>query len=230
MLYITGDTHGDFERVRDFCYKYKTTRDDILIVLGDAGINYYLDDRDYILKNSLLQLPITLFCIHGNHEERPENISTYKTKMYSGGEVYYEEDYPNILFAKDGEIYNIDNKQTLVIGGAFSVDKNYRLLMDYKWYESEHPSSETKERVLNKLKENNNKVDIILSHTCPYKYMPNEVFLSAVDQSKVDNSTEKFLDIVEATTKYNKWYCGHYHTEKVVDKIKFMYDNIEEFK
>jgi len=230
MIYITGDTHGDFERVREFCYKYKTTREDTLIVLGDAGINYHLDDRDYILKNSLLQLPITLFCIHGNHEERPENISTYKTKMFSGGVVYYEEDYPNILFAKDGEIYNLDNKQTLVIGGAYSVDKENRLLMRYKWYESEQPSSEIKERVLSKLKENNNKVDIILSHTCPYKYIPYEVFLSGIDQSKVDNSTEKFLDIVEATTKYNKWYCGHYHTEKIVDKIKFMYDNIEEFK
>lgn len=230
MIYITGDTHRDFERVREFCYKYRTTREDTLIVLGDAGINYHLDERDYILKNGLLQIPITLFCIHGNHEKRPENISTYKTKLYRGGEVYYEEDYPNILFAKDGEIYNLDNKQTLVIGGAYSVDKEYRLLMGYKWYESEQPSSETKERVLSKLKENNNKVDVILSHTCPYKYIPYEAFLSGIDQSKVDNSTEKFLDIVEATTNYNKWYCGHYHTEKIVDKIKFMYNNIEEFK
>lgn len=230
MIYIIGDTHGDFERVREFCYKYKTTREDILIVLGDAGINYYLDDRDYILKNSLLELPITLFCIHGNHEERPEKISTYKTKMFRGGVVYYEEDYPNILFAKDGEIYNLDNKQTLVIGGAYSVDKEYRLLMGYKWYSSEQPSIEIKERVLNKIEENNNKVDIILSHTCPYKYMPYEVFLSGIDQSRVDNSTEKFLDIVETAIQYNKWYCGHYHTEKLVDKIKFMYNSIEEFK
>ncbi len=230
MIYITGDTHGDFERVREFCYKYKTTREDILIVLGDTGINYHLDERDYILKNSLRQLQITLFCIHGNHEERPENISTYKSKMFKGGEVYYEQDYPNILFAKDGEIYNIDNKQTLVIGGAYSVDKEYRLLTGYKWYKSEQPSDEIKERVLSKLKENNNKVDIILSHTCPYNYMPYEVFLSGIDQSKIDNSTEKFLDIVETTTNYNKWYCGHFHTEKIVDKIKFMYNSIEEFK
>ena len=64
------------------------------------------------------------------------------------------------------------------------------------------------------MKENNHKIDIILSHTCPYKYMPYEVFLSEIVQSKVDNINEKFLDIVENTTKYNKWYCGHYHTEK----------------
>lgn len=230
MIYITGDTHGDFTSILEFCYKYKTTREDTLIILGDAGINYYLDDRDYILKNSLLQIPITLFCIHGNHEERPENISAYKTKRYKGGDVYYEEDYPNILFAKDGEIYNFDGKQTHVIGGAYSVDKYYRLQMGYKWYESEQPTDEIKKIVIDKLKENNNKVDIILSHTCPYKYMPYEVFLSGIDQSTVDNSTEKFLDTIEDNTKYKRWYCGHYHTEKIVDKIKFMYNNIEEFK
>lgn len=227
MIYVTGDKHGDYNSIRDFCYKHKTTREDTLIVLGDAGINYYLDNRDYILKNSLLQLNITLFCIHGNHEERPENINTYKKKIYKDGIVYYEEDYPNILFAKDGEIYDFDGKQTIVIGGAYSVDKEYRLLMGYKWYKSEQPSAEIKQRVLTKLKENNNKIDIILSHTCPYKYIPYEVFLGYVEQSTVDNTTEKYLDIIEGNIEYKRWYCGHYHTEKIIDKIKFMYDNIE---
>ena len=81
MIYITGDKHGDYRDVFDFCYKNKTSKDDIMIILGDAGINYHLDYRDYILKNSLLQLPITLLCIHGNHEERPENVDGYKTKI-----------------------------------------------------------------------------------------------------------------------------------------------------
>ena len=61
MIYITGDKHGDFREILYFCYKNKTTLDDIMIVLGDAGINYYADEKDYILKNSLLQYPITFF-------------------------------------------------------------------------------------------------------------------------------------------------------------------------
>ena len=71
MIYITGDTHRDFARVEEFCEEYGTTEDDILIILGDVGINYYLDDRDDEIKEELSQLPITLLCIHGNHEERP---------------------------------------------------------------------------------------------------------------------------------------------------------------
>ena len=231
MIYITGDKHADFREVFYFCYANETTLDDILIVLGDAGINYYANDKDNELKNSLKEhYPITLFCIHGNHEERPENIKTYKTKKFHDGIVYYEEDYPNILFVKDGEIYNFNNKKVLVIGGAYSVDKYFRLARGYNWYESEQPSDETKNKVKSVLKDLDNKVDIILSHTCPYKYLPREMFLEGIDQSTVDNSTEYFLDEIEESTDYNLWYCGHYHTDKKIDKIIFMFHKIEEFK
>ena len=231
MIYITGDKHADFREVFYFCYANETTLDDILIVLGDAGINYYANDKDNELKNSLKEhYPITLFCIHGNHEERPENIKTYKTKKFHDGIVYYEEDYPNILFAKDGEIYNFNNKKVLVIGGAYSVDKYFRLARGYNWYESEQPSDETKNKVKSVLKDLDNKVDIILSHTCHYKYLPREMFLEVIDQSTVDNCTEYFLDEIEESTDYNLWYCGHYHTDKKIDKIIFMFHKIEEFK
>lgn len=230
MIYITGDKHADFREVFYFCYANETTLDDILIVLGDAGINYYDSEKDYILKDSLSQYPITFFSIHGNHEERPENIKTYKTKKFHNGIVYYEEDYPNILFAKDGEIYNFNNHKVLVIGGAYSVDKYFRKAYGYNWYESEQPSEKTKNKVMKVLKNLDNKIDIILSHTCPYKYLPREMFLEGVDQSTVDNTTEYFLDKIEETTDYNIWYCGHYHTDKEIDKIIFMFHNIEEFK
>ena len=32
LIYITGDTHGDFERIEEFCYMYDTTEEDILII------------------------------------------------------------------------------------------------------------------------------------------------------------------------------------------------------
>lgn len=229
MIYITGDKHGDFREILYFCYENKTTLNDIMIILGDAGINYYADERDYILKNSLLQYPITFFCIHGNHEERPENIESYKTKKFHGGIVYYEEEYPNILFAKDSEIYNFNNHSVLVIGGAYSIDKYFRLERGYNWYASEQPDEKIKKMVISKINSMDNKIDIILSHTCPYKYLPREMFLEWINQSTVDNSTEYFLDDVEKMKNYKIWYCGHYHTDKIVDKIVFMFHKIKEF-
>ena len=64
--YITGDTHGDFSRIAEFCETNGTDTEDVMIILGDAGINYHLDARDIELKNELSDLPITLFCVHGN--------------------------------------------------------------------------------------------------------------------------------------------------------------------
>ena len=230
MIYITGDKHADFKDVFLFCKENETTRDDIMIVLGDAGINYFLNLRDLILKRKLSELPITLFCVHGNHEERPENIDTYITKEFNNGIVYYEEEFPNILFGKDGEIYNFNGNSTLVIGGAYSVDKEFRVMYGLNWYPSEQPNEEIKNRVRKKLKENNNEVDIILSHTCPYKYIPREMFVDGIDNDKVDHSTEFFLDEIEENTNYKKWYCGHYHTDKEIDKLRFMMYDIEELK
>lgn len=40
MIYLTSDTHGLFVRIESFCEKMNTTRDDLLIILGDAGINF----------------------------------------------------------------------------------------------------------------------------------------------------------------------------------------------
>ena len=61
MVYLTGDTHGDFRRIKQFCFKVEPSLDDTLIILGDAGINYYGEERDCKLKKTLSQLPITIF-------------------------------------------------------------------------------------------------------------------------------------------------------------------------
>ena len=222
-IYITGDTHREFYKL----YDIEKNKDNMLIILGDVGINYYLDERDKKLKEQLNSYNIKLFCVQGNHEERPENISTYKEFDMLGGKVFIEEEYPNLIFAKNGELYNIDNKKVLVIGGAYSIDKNYRIIYGYPWFKDEQLIKEEMDNILNKYK--GQYIDIVLSHTCPLKYEPAEVFMKDIDQSNVDKSMEKFLDKVEQSINYDKWYCGHYHIEKKIDKLEFMFGRIKVF-
>lgn len=222
-IYITGDTHREFYKL----YDIEKNKDNMLIILGDVGINYYLDERDKKLKEQLNSYNIKLFCVQGNHEERPENISTYKEFDMLGGKVFIEEEYPNLIFAKNGELYNIDNKKVLVIGGAYSIDKNYRIIYGYPWFKDEQLIKEEMDNILNKYK--GQYIDIVLSHTCPLKYEPTEVFMKGIDQSNVDKSMEKFLDKVEESIDYDKWYCGHYHIEKKIDKLEFMFGRIKVF-
>lgn len=229
MIYITGDTHGSFERVEAFCRRFQTSQDDILIILGDAGINFSGELYDSLKKRLLESLPVTIFAIHGNHEQRPHTISSYKEMQWHGGTVYYEDEYPSILFAKDGEIFDFNRKQTVVIGGAYSIDKAVRLAYGWGWWEDEQPSEETKRYVEQQLEKSGWKVDVVLSHTTPLKYEPVEVFMAGVDQSRVDKSTEVWLDDIEDKLSYSKWYCGHYHTEKKIDKLEIMFENFDEF-
>lgn len=229
MIYITGDTHGRFERIENFCQQFQTSPDDILIILGDAGINFSGVVYDHLKKELLESLPITIFAIHGNHEQRPYTIGTYKEKQWHGGMVYYEEEFPSLLFAKDGEIFDLNGKQTVVIGGAYSIDKMVRVAYGWGWWEDEQPSEEIKRYVESQLEKTGWSIDVVLSHTTPLKYEPIEVFLSGVDQSRVDKSTEQWLDQIEEKLSYQKWYCGHYHTEKKIDRLEIMFQNFDEF-
>ncbi|MEF2782211.1 metallophosphoesterase [Erysipelotrichaceae bacterium HCN-30851] len=230
MIYITGDTHGNFKHIESFCKRMDTSTDDILIILGDAGINFYGEEYDRRKKIYLNSLPITLFCIHGNHEQRPYTISSYKEKEWHEGIVYYEEEFSSILFAKDGEIFDLDGKKTIVLGGAYSIDKYFRLLRGYPWWSDEQPSMEIKQYAEQRLEEQNWKIDIVLSHTGPLKFEPREMFLEGIDQSRVDKSTEIWLDYIENKLSYKKWYFGHYHTEKKIDKVEIKFNDISLFE
>ncbi len=151
MIYITGDTHGEFGRIEAFCRRFGTCKEDVMIILGDAGINYSGGIRDMRKKEFLESLPITVFAIHGNHEQRPQTIEGYQEKMWHGGVVYWEEEYPSLLFAKDGEVFDLDGKQAIVMGGAYSIDKMVRLMYGYGWWPDEQPSEKVKRYVESRL-------------------------------------------------------------------------------
>jgi len=227
MFYLTGDTHGDFRLIAAFCDTVHSTKEDVLIILGDAGINYQGGEKDRQLKRLLTELPITLFCIHGNHEQRPETRG-YAETAWRGGTVYWEPEFENLLFAKDGEIYDLDGRRYIAIGGAYSVDKPLRLLNGWGWWPDEQPSREIRERVEARLDAEGWHIDVVLSHTCPLKYEPHETFISGVDQANVDKSTERWLDSIEDRLDYKRWYCGHYHTDKVIDRLRFVFNDFLE--
>ncbi len=238
-FYITGDKHRNFNSVKRFCKEMKTRRKDVLIVLGDTGFNYYDDKRDDKLKSDIRSLDITLFCLHGNKENRPQNVGTYGIRSFCGGKVLYEPKYPNILFAIDGEIYTFEGKKYMVIGGAHSVDKLKCLDEGNPFWDDEMPDDEIKLRVENRLLELNNAIYGMLTHTCPIDYLPTEMFMSTrqnatikrkprkakskkIFKPDIDRSTEEWLGKLEKTLDYQVWFCGHYHIDKEINKITML--------
>ncbi len=242
-FFITGDKHRHFDTVKVFCRVMETRRQDVLIVLGDAGFNYYGDKRDDELKAEISRLNITLFCLHGNKENRPQNISTYGIRSFCGGKVYYEPAYPNLYFAIDGEIYTFESKRYLVVGGAHSVDKLRCLEEGTPYWYDEMPDAKIRERVERNLQKEGNRVYGMMTHTCPIDYLPTEMFLSTkqnADTKKaprkakpkktfhpdIDRSTEQWLGKLEKKLDYKVWFCGHYHIDKQIDKIRMLWKEI----
>ena len=228
MIYITGDMHGDIQTFKNIIGKITCKLENTLIVLGDLGANYYLNKTDKKFKNIISQYNINLFVIRGNHDANPANLNYMKEIEKYKNIGYIEEEYPNIFYAKNGEIYNIENNTFLVLGGAYSVDKWYRLEKGYKWFADEQMTEEEKQNFWNK---NIVKVDTILSHTCPYANRPIHLFLTQIDQSTVDNSMENFLDEVKLKVKYKNWFFGHYHAdEKIEENMYMLYNGIIHYK
>ena len=165
MIYLTGDIHGDPRPVLRFAGENTLVSGDTVVLLGDVGANFYRSARDDRVKDMLSSIPCPILCIHGNHEMRPETIPSYETREWHGGTVYVERAWPKLLFAKDGEIYDLEGRRAIAIGGAYSVDMAYRLEMGFGWWPDEQPSEAIMRYVESQLSAH--PVDVVLSHTCP---------------------------------------------------------------
>ena len=239
-----GDTHGNFHWMSQQLSNYEPEKTAI-IILGDSGINFYLNKTDARQKKEIEQKGYYLYLVRGNHECRPQHLPEMH-RMHDenvNGPVYYEPDYPHIRYFKDYGIYDINGYRCLVIGGAYSVDKWWRLARagitdpgmnipkKTGWFADEC-LSEIEMADCEKMIDNSQDYvfDFVLTHTCPKKFQPTDLFLGAIDQSKVDDSMEVWMDKIYSKIVINfAWIFGHYHRDRIErPHIEQYFNDIEE--
>lgn len=253
MIYITGDKHGDYDDVVAFCKSHNTTKEDVMIVLGDHGCLYYSDsdNRTKYLLQKLENLPITFVMIRGNHDRRPftsENgreLRFFINPSFTGW-FYVDKAYPSILFTREYEWYWFMGHNTFIVGGAHSFDAPYRQYMqdmgykNYRWFPNEQLSSSEMKDALDVFHRLWKKKYFgvpywIMSHTAPMKYVPDDAKKPVHDERfSSDFSMEEWMDELESAhtpsgRTYSKWYCGHWHIDKEIDNVRFMYNDIIQF-
>ena len=150
------------------------------------------------------------------------------------GMVYMQSKWPKIRYFKDWGEYKIDGYRTAVIGGAYSVDKWYRLDKGYIWYPdeqlSEDEQSECFQYICGTTREKLDRphYDLVLTHTCPIQYEPDDLFLNGIDQSKVDKSMEIFLQKIHDKIYFKVWLWGHYHADRIErPRMEMFYNDTE---
>ena len=239
--YITGDTHSDFSRFEKFYYNLANDCLYGIIILGDCGLNFYLNKTDYKKKEYLNKTypNLIFYCVRGNHEARPDAIETMKQVFDEDvcGPVFIEDEFPNIRYFKDGRTYEINGHRTLVIGGAYSVDKWYRLNRAGLTEETNDPAKSgwfnnellTEDEMLNIASVTfGEQFDFVFTHTCPLSWEPTDLFLSFIDQSTVDKTMEKWLDVIKADIHWGVWCFGHFHKDRIErPRVEQFYGDIE---
>ena len=179
-------------------------------------MNYNLNKNDYGAKRGLCKnYPHIFYCVRGNHEARPSDVPgmqlVYDEEV--DGDVWVEEEFPRIRYFKDWGIYTIDGLRTLVIGGAYSVDKHYRLAQGWKWFENEQLTQTERDACY--MSVYGRQIDLVLSHTCPLSLQPTDLFLRGLDQSTVDNTMEVWLEETADVFNWKIWLFGHYHADRI---------------
>lgn len=236
---ITGDTHGLVDHRLEQIVHYTDNivpEETAVIILGDAGLNYYLNKTDCKVKDRSSAFGMRVYCVRGNHEQRPQNVHGMKLVDDDdvGGKVYMEEDFPLIRYFVDGGEHIIDGKSVLVIGGAYSVDKYYRLARAAGhsfsgWFEDEQLSEEEQSEILKRV--SGKRYDIVLTHTAPITWEPTDLFLRGIDQSTVDKSMEFWLKEVAMSVCWGCWLFGHYHADRIeaphVEQFFREYEDLE---
>lgn len=240
---LTGDTHGRVaERLANIPNTYNP-EETAIIILGDAGFNFWLNKSDNKTKRQASEFGYTIYCVRGNHEARPETI-LFTRPMYDEnikGDVYVDDEWPNIRYLKDGGIYEINGHRTLVIGGAYSVDKWYRLnragLLEPEndpaksgWFSDEMLTPNEMNAIGRAAA--GQRFDLILSHTCPILWEPTDLFLDFIDQSTVDKTMEIWMDeLRHEMADWGVWCFGHFHADRIeAPRVQQFYYNIEDLE
>lgn len=240
-VFVTGDTHGSYDIKKVYNWYNKNvsslTKEDVLIQLGDWGAIWYnRHDIHKYRKDTELQLKwakknFTLLVVDGNHENHDIIDKLPREEMFGGyvkiltpvNHFNQKKDYGSIFILERGEVYTINGKKFLALGGAMSQDKVHRVLGESIW-EQELWNKEQEDNCLDNLEKHYWEVDYVVGHTCPESIgriildgeriaMSNDKYFSA--KSKVNDPTSKFFQhLIDEGLKFKTWHFGHWHEDR----------------
>lgn len=238
MNYFTGDTHGHIDIHKLGSKRWPEgkhlTKEDNLIILGDFGLVWSAipTERELHWLEWLNEKPWTTLVVKGNHENHPMFYEFPEVEMF-GNKVRQIRD--SIFVLETGEIYTIDGKDYLVIGGAASIDK-HRRVEGLSWWPEELLSKEQENRTLSNLDKVNWKVDYVITHTGPVDVLSDlfpELNICRMSmpayQDKFRDPVAHFLQhLLNEGLEFKKWYFGHFHEnrEHISTKFRCLYEDI----
>ena len=239
MIYVTGDTHGDFRRFSSSAFPEQKGmgRGDHVIVCGDfGGVWKPRADRDerYWL-DWLADKPFTLLWADGNHENFARlNGGEFERVPYAGGVARRIRE--NVYHVPRGQVLTLEGKRFFFFGGAASHDiadgvldpaehdpalfrrlcarwrrerRSFRV-KGVSWWPEELPDAAELDAGRHALEACGFEVDYVISHCLPQRV----VEALPLGGYAPDRLTLYFDDLLRRGLRFKRWYCGHYHTDR----------------
>lgn len=138
-VYVTGDIHSglDMQKLRDWELGDGLTSDDYLIVAGDFGFPWNFSAEECADIAWLESRPYTVLFVDGNHE-RFDHWEERPMEPWHGGLTQRLSDTSSIRRLTRGEVFELDGSTIFTMGGATSVDREYRVPYS-SWWPQELP-------------------------------------------------------------------------------------------
>lgn len=222
-LMFLGDIHGNFNIINQYVKMYDI-KDTHIIQVGDFGVGFSRFEKEKrmleMYHTQLVNNNVHVWAIRGNHDYKP----------------YFDNDpfgFTNIHLVADYTVLNLADKKILCIGGAVSVDREFRYTKKQKqgiyennigiesWWPDEIFVLD-----IDKLKELRD-INIMVTHTCPDYCPPDNTFglgyfVEGIIKETGDNQLRTDLNfernqvtqaftIVKMNNDIEFAYYGHFH-------------------
>lgn len=219
-IIIIGDIHGEFKTLNWEIHKRRKIENALLIQLGDFGVGFRGDDMITIcnFNDELKKHNNILVAIRGNHDN---------PSWFNGDFIY-----SNLKLVPDYTVIETTKGIIVCIGGAASIDKNYRT-PDKTWWAGEIPKFDLD--VLKELEKIN--ISHVMAHTNPsfcYPHMKSP--LMKEDIIAYEKKSRKIITMnyhyLKSFHNIQNWWSSHYHWhhEQTIKNTKFTTLDIMEFK
>lgn len=211
-ILVAGDIHGNTRAGLQLIGHAIAHKAEIIVQCGDFGLWPGFDGMDYLdtLNANLREHNRNLIFVDGNHEDHDqlEWIDKHNPRSKSG-HVYLRS---NILHAPRGSYWKWGNKYFMAVGGAVSIDKQWRT-PGKSWWAGEQLTDDQAYGIVKKMNDRRTNgrpdVDYLFTHDCSDK-TPFHGRLKPDLDSKIHRQR---MDAVIEAVRPTIHFHGHMHTK-----------------
>lgn len=212
MIYVTGDMHGEEERLYSRSMK-KLSEGDTLIVCGDFGFVWDGSAKEKKILEYLGSRKYNVCFIDGTHENF-DLLEKCRMTVWNGGKVHRVSG--NLFHMMRGQIFTIEGYRIFTFGGGESTDREMRT-EHISWWKEEMPTPAELEEGAKAIDEVDCDVDFIITHEPP-SIVKSTMLLRAGETDSV-NKLNGYFEQLNRVCKFRHWYFGSMHEDRIITNV-----------